>query len=111
MENKIKEAFDKYYYGEPEVTVRELEKEVLNIVTFNKIWNADSPKNREVLLDVLENKESYNEPKFGTFRWLSVQAGYCQMKKAIQESDDLKMAIKDLVAMSVREALAKNNCI
>jgi hypothetical protein len=46
----------------------------------------------------------YNEPKFGSIEWLSVQAGYERLKKLMDEDDNVRLAVKDLVAMSIKQS-------
>lgn len=55
----------------------------------------------EILKDLLK----YEEPKFGSLKWLSCQAGLQKISKLIKEDKDIKEALHNLIAMSVQSAL------
>jgi hypothetical protein len=56
----------------------------------------------EILTDLMK----YEEPKFGSFKWLSCQAGIQKVSKLIEDDKDIKEALHNLIAMSVQSALA-----
>jgi hypothetical protein len=59
----------------------------------------------EILTDLMK----YEEPKFGSFKWLSCQAGMQKVSKLIEDDKDIKEALHNLIAMSVQSALANEH--
>lgn len=55
--------------------------------------------------ELLNDLKNYKEPKFGSFEWLSCQAGMNKISKLIEEDKDIKKALHNLIAMSVQGAL------
>lgn len=55
--------------------------------------------------EILKDLQKYEEPKFGSFKWLSCQAGLQKVSKLIEEDKDIKEALHNLIAMSVQSAL------
>ncbi len=51
----------------------------------------------------LENMLNYEEPKFGSVNDFIIRNGYTQLNKLFDENIHIKMAVYDLVAMSVKE--------
>lgn len=56
---------------------------------------------------ILKDLQKYKEPKFGSFKWLSCQAGLQKISKLIEEDKDIKEALHNLIAMSVQGALTE----
>lgn len=56
--------------------------------------------------EILTDLKKYKEPDFGSFRWLSCQAGMQKVSKLIEEDKDIKEALHNLIAMSVQSALS-----
>lgn len=56
--------------------------------------------------EILKDLQKYEVPKFGSFKWLSCQAGLQKVSKLIEEDKDIKEALHNLIAMSVQSALA-----
>ncbi len=54
--------------------------------------------------EVFEKLKNYQEPRFGSMGWLSTQAGYNKLSLILDEDEDVKRAVTNLVAMSVKEA-------
>ena len=71
-------------------------------VSFLSVSGAKLIKMEEILKDL----QKYEEPKFGSFRWLSCQAGLQKVSKLIEEDKDIKEALHNLIAMSVQGVLA-----
>ena len=57
--------------------------------------------------ELLTDLQKYEEPKFGSFQWLSCQAGMNKISKLIEEDKDVKAALHNLIAMSVQSAVGK----
>ena len=51
----------------------------------------------------LENMLNYKEPKLGSMNDLIIRNGYTQLNKLFNENIHIKMAIYDLIAMSIQD--------
>ena len=56
--------------------------------------------------EIFKDLKEYKEPKFGSMEWLNVQAGFNKISKMVEEDKNFKQALRNLLAMSIKDALA-----
>lgn len=56
--------------------------------------------------EILDNLMNYEEPKFGSSKWLSCQAGMEKVSILIKKDNDIKEALHNIIAMTAQSTWA-----